>query len=62
MSVKVTLNSPGDMTVSPEHVQDGKTLVYANDDAQWQALVLWMTPDVAAQWIRALTPLAKSKP
>jgi hypothetical protein len=61
MSVKVTLNSPGDMTVS-QYVQDGKTLVYADDDAQWQALVLWMTPDVAAQWIEALTPLAESKP
>jgi hypothetical protein len=57
--MNVTINHPGDMTVSPKHVtDDGRELVYANVEDSYRGLVLWMSPETAAQWIEALTPLA----
>jgi hypothetical protein len=63
MSIGVTLNHPRDLTVSPEHVSaDGRVMVHVDDEDNFCGLLLWMKPEVAAQWIEALTPLAEGKP
>jgi hypothetical protein len=56
--VNVTVNYPGKMTVDLEHTIGDRALVYLDGDDTRRALVLWLTPEVAAQWIEALTPLA----
>ena len=50
------------MTVQQDHVIGDRTLVYADADDMYHALTLWLTPEVAAQWVEALTPLAEGKP
>ena len=62
MSVYATVDNPGKMTVMPDQVNRGRTLVYVDDDSLRRALILWLPPEVAAQWIEALTPLAEGKP
>jgi len=56
--MNVTVDYPGPMKVEDKHVQNGKTLVYAASGDDDRAIILWMTPETAAQWIEALTPLA----
>lgn len=58
--MNVTVNRPGPMVVEPKHVNRGRTLVYAGSGDDDRAIVLWLTPQVAAQWIEALTPLAEA--
>ena len=60
--MNVTIGHPSDLTVSPGHVHGGRTLVYADGDDQYNALTLWISQDVAKQWIGALTPLAEGTP
>jgi hypothetical protein len=61
--MNVTLNSPGFMRVRPEHVSgDGQTMVYIEENGDSHGALLWVTPEAAAQWIEALTPLAEGKP
>lgn len=62
MSISATANEPGDMVVSPEHVMDdGRVMVHISDEDSYRGLLLWVKPEVAAQWIEALTPLAEGK-
>ena len=60
--MNVTINYPGKMTVESSHVIGDRTLVYADADDTHHAITAWITPEVAAQWIEALTPLAEGKP
>jgi hypothetical protein len=64
MTVSVTVSRPGRLTVSPEHVIGVRTMVHLSDTDihDPNALTFWVSPDVAAQWIEALTPLAEGKP
>jgi hypothetical protein len=57
--VNVTLEVPGKMSVEASRVIGGRTLVYADADDTPRAITLWLTPEVAAQWIEALTPLSE---
>lgn len=62
MSVSVTVNHPRNLTVSPEHVaKGGRTMVHVDDEDNYRCVLLWVTREVAAQWIEALTPLAEGK-
>lgn len=58
--MNVTVNRPGAMKVQPNHTQGGKTLVYLGDEEDDRAAALWVSPETAAQWIEALTPLAEA--
>lgn len=65
MSVNVTVSRPGKMTVSPEHVIKDRTMVNLSETditTNSSPITFWVSPDVAAQWIEALTPLAEGKP
>ncbi|MGC0237320.1 hypothetical protein [Arthrobacter sp. SD76] len=63
MSVSVTVSRPGRMTVSPSHVIRDRTMVNLSEEDNKVAdpITFWVSPDVAAQWIKALTPLAEGK-
>lgn len=55
------MNQPGDLEVSPEHVmEDGRVMVHIHEETEYRALLVWLSPAQAAQWIAALTPLAGS--
>lgn len=57
--MNITVNNPGKMTVSPKHVSgEGQTMVHVAEDRDDRAVLLWVKPETAAQWIKALTPLA----
>lgn len=59
--MNATMRLPGHMTLMPEHENDGRALVYVDDtegDGNGRELTLWVTPEVAAQWITVLQPLA----
>lgn len=65
MSVSVTVSRPGRMTVSPGHVIKDRTMVHlseADTRTGSDPVTFWVSPEVAAQWIEALTPLAEGKP
>lgn len=65
MSVSVTVSRPGRMTVSPGHVIKNRTTVHLSENditTSSDLITFWVSPDVAAQWIEALTPLAEGKP
>jgi hypothetical protein len=59
--MNLTVNNPGTMTVLPEHVADDQTMVYVDADETRRALTLWIDPATAAQWIKALTPIAEAQ-
>ena len=62
MSIGVTINQPGEMVVTPEHVtDDGRVMVHVSDEDNFRGLLLWVKPETAAQWVEALTPLAEGK-
>ncbi|GAB3535395.1 hypothetical protein GCM10027403_12910 [Arthrobacter tecti] len=56
--MNTTVNRPGALTVNKHHVLDGRTQACVDEGDQHAALWLWLTPEVAAQWITALQPLA----
>jgi len=60
MSMSATVNNPQKLEVNRQHQQrDGRVLVYGYEDNEaTPALVLWISPEVAAKWVKALTPLA----
>ena len=59
--MRVTIAQPGDMELTPEHVMDdGRTMVHIADESDYRALLVWLSPAQASQWIAALTPLAAS--
>lgn len=62
--MNVTFTRPGSLDVHLEHEQaDGRVMVYIGDISDERAGLFWITPEVAAQWIEALAPLAaKAKP
>lgn len=61
--MRATMGHPGTMKVCPEHVAaDGRTMVYIEEADEFHALLLWVTPANAAQWIEALTPIAEATP
>lgn len=64
MSMSVTFPYPGDMRFVPEHTQSGgRGMVYIDDQrGDSMDLLLWVTPEVAAQWIKTLQPLADRAP
>ena len=63
MSVSVTVSRPGRMSVEPDHVIHNRTMVrLSEDDNGPSPITFWVSPDVAAQWIEALTPLAEGTP
>ena len=62
MTVSVTVSRPGRMAVSPTHVIRNRTMVNLteeDDTIGTGSVTFWVSPDVAAQWIEALTPLAE---
>lgn len=59
--MNVTVNYPGEMTVDESHVIGDRVMVYVDEDYQRKAVLLWVTPEQAAQWIEALTPIASKE-
>jgi len=56
--MNVTISRPGEMTVVPEHKIGDRTMVNVDVQDNERAVLIWMSPQVAAQWVEALTPLA----
>jgi hypothetical protein len=53
------------MTVSHEHVVKDRTMVNVSETdttTNPSPITFWVSAEVAAQWIEALTPLAEGKP
>lgn len=64
MSVSVTVSRPGKLSVETSHVIATRTMVkLSEEDDQTSSgpITFWMSPEVAAQWIEALTPLAEGQ-
>lgn len=61
MSISTTIDKPTRLEVVRERQQaDGRVLVYGYDGDDWRpALILWLTPDNAANWIASLKALAE---
>lgn len=56
--MNVTISRPGEMTVVPEHAIGDRVMVNVDVQGNDRAVLIWISPEVAAQWIEALTPLA----
>jgi len=57
--MRVTISHPSRMVVVPKHVIGDRVMVNVDEgDLDDAAVTLWVKPEVAAQWIEALTPLA----
>jgi len=54
--MNVTISHPGKMTVQPKHVIKDRVMVNLDEGDHNAAVTLWVKPEVAAQWIEALTP------
>lgn len=60
--MNITINTPGPMRVVPEREVGEQAQVYIATDGDSRAILLWIDPATAAQWIEALTPIAEAKP
>lgn len=57
--MNVTVSHPGALTVNPEHVTSkGRVMVRVEEGGDPNAVLVWLSPADAAQWVEALTPLA----
>ena len=62
--MNVTFHHPGNLSVFPDHtLSGGRVMVYIDEGKETLVGLFWVTPETAAQWIEALTPLAaQAKP
>jgi hypothetical protein len=57
--MNVTVSYPEAMKANHEHVTaTGRVMVHIGEGGDPGAVLVWVSPEVAAQWIEALTPIA----
>ena len=56
--MKVAVGHPGAMEVNPQHVLGDRVMVHIAEGGEYNAVLLWVNPENAVQWIEALTPIA----